>query len=98
MKERPVQMPKRSRSSKRLQTAKAPSQTPLTMQQEQPEKQTATLPQQADSSMLSEDQLSRASSTAYLLAMLDALSMVQRRSQDLKLKNQVSMGSKNQQA
>ena len=78
-------MPKQSQSYKRLPTEKDRSQTPLQKPPELPEKQETMSQPQEDSSMLSDDQLTEAISMGSLLATLDALSMVQRRAQDLRL-------------
>jgi len=90
---------KQSRSSKRSQTEKAISQTPSQPQQSKQEIQAATPNLAEVLSKLSDDQLNQAISTGYQLAMLDSLSMLQRKAASLrKSQSQLSMSSTSQEA
>jgi len=74
-----IKMARQSRSSKVKQTAKGRSQTPSQTQQNSPKIKDRTQMLQNDLSMLSDDQLTKATLIAQRLAMQDALSMLQRK-------------------
>ena len=89
---------KQSRSSKPSQTPEDQSQTPLMQQQDQLGKAAAIQNLLGDSSMLSDEQLNQAISTGYRLAMLDSLSMLQRKAARLRMsQSEQSMTSTTQQ-
>jgi len=71
--------PKQSGSSRPLPTEKERSQTPSQQQPSKPEKREATDALLTDSSKLSDEQFKKAISIGSRLAMLDALSMIQRK-------------------
>jgi hypothetical protein len=79
------QMPKQSPMSKPSPTSEENSSMPSMMQQEQPSNLETTELQPEDSPMLSDEELSQATSIGLRLAMSDSLSMLKRRNTQLRM-------------